>query len=87
MVIQGFQLQLKLSAPVGGSWCIFSQLDETPLSHCLSGPSGVNRAEELLVEQPYKMSRETCHKLAYHLVGVIIDTSCYGNQIKIQCIR
>lgn len=49
MVIQGFQLKLKLSAPVGGSWCIFSQLDETPLSHCLSGPSGVNRAEELLL--------------------------------------
>lgn len=48
-----------------GSWCVFSQCDETPLSHCLSGPSGVNWTAEFMIEQPYKRLR------AYHLVGVV----------------
>lgn len=68
-----------------GSWCVFSQYDETPLSHCLSGPSGVNWTAEFMIEQPYKRLRAAWRN--WHIIWwewlILIDTSCYGKQIKI----
>ena len=48
----------------------------------ISSGGTVNRTEELMEEQAYKMVGASCHKLAFHPSGAVIllDTSYNENQ-------